>query len=537
MSKYNIMFNGVIMPHFMSVVKVENSILPEVSQNTVNIPGRPGSYFFSNEIGVRQIDVDIIIFGKKPSDLPRYAKEVAKWLYHDKPVKLEFSDRQGAYYLASFTGGSAIEELSRVGKATLSFVCFDPFMYGAKETIKMTSGGTCEVKNLGTAPSYPKITMTCAKNLTSFSIISSEEYISMGKSLGVQDKPKPNDPWIDGNNSGSEGGDGGDHGGGEDHGDGGGSGTEVTLGDWTQSTTTPLGRGVTVDLQKDAWDSINGAALKIKDNSWKKSGTQWHGGCLERDWGKTVQDFEFLAPVCFDGTPLRSIGMMQTNVRDSSNRPLLSIVYTDDTLDDPRLRIEVILYDVEGRDRVIFSKNLFGYGSWFIGGVRVRRKGNTWSVVVEEKVDKKDTEMIKPTAWQEGGGLSRRDSINFVDINNSYNSPARKTQIGIFMWENHQPTFPLASLTNPMMVYNVFVKELTDIAARSYTNNEYLMYKNDVITIDCEEGAIYRNGEHFMNFLAPKSTFIKLDMNKNFLNVSPVDGYKKVEVEITPKWF
>ena len=528
MAKYNIIFNDVMMPHFMSVVKVDNSILPEVSQNTVSIPGRPGSYFFGNEIGVRQIDVEVIIFNKEARELPRYAREVAKWLYHREPVKLEFSDKPGAYYLASFTGGSAIEDLSKIGRATLSFVCFDPFMYGTKETVRMTSGGSCGIKNLGSAPSYPKITMTCAKNLTGFSIVGSEEYVSMGKSLGVQDDPTPNDPWIDGNTSG-----GGDEGGG-DHGDGGN--TEVTLGKWNQSTSTPPGRGITVDLQKDAWTSVNGAALKIKDSSWKKSGTQWHGGSLERDWGRAVQDFEFMAPVCFDGTPLRSIGKMQTNVKDSSNRPLLSIVYTDDTLDDPRLNIEVILYDTSGRDRVIFSKNLFGYGSWFIGGVRVRRTGNTWSVVVEEKVDKKDSEMLSPTAWQQGGGLSRRDSINFIDVNNSYMSPAQKTQIGIFMWENHNPTFPLASLTNPMMVYNVFVKELTGVKTRATSNNEYLMYKGDVITIDCEEGAIYRNGEHFMNYLAPKSTFVKLDMSKNFLNISPIDGFKNVEITITPKW-
>lgn len=520
MSKYTITFDGQPMPSFMKVVKVDTMILPNITQNTMNIPGRIGSFCFGSEIGTRQIDVEVIIFAEKRNELPKYARQVASWLYHDKPKKIEFSDNRGYYYYASFTGGSSIEELSNIGRATLSFVCYDPLLYGEEYVETFEKGGSQIVGNLGTAPAYPIITMKAKTDLTGFSITSKDEYIGVGKGLSVQDSPKPKDPYVLNEKF-------------------------VSLNAWTQAPSL-AGKGVSIDLQKSAWEIYEGTSARINEGSWKNSGREWHGGGLERDWGSPTQDFEFVAPVRFDHTKVRSRGMIQTNLKDSSNRLLMSIKYIDGSIDTSSLKVEVALYTTSGNERVIYATYIDGDAE-FVGCVRVRRESTRWNISLEKSSGHNGRDEADFGKWQTSSGLRQIGSEFFVDTRSEYNSPVKKAQVGILMWgdyvegkkgSDHEEEV-LPEHRNDMLIYNVFVKSLSIESPDSLPDHtaSYIIYNGDTIVVNCEEGAIYKNGQYFMNYLSPKSTFIKLSNASNSIRIDPVNGFSDIKVSFIPKWY
>lgn len=520
MSRYNIMFDGKPMPNFMKVVKVDNMILPTISQNTMSIPGRIGAYYFGNEIGTRQIDVEVIIFASKKNELPKYARQVAAWLYHDEPKKIEFSDNRGYYYYASFTGTSSIEELSRIGRATLSFICYDPLLYGRESVTMLNRGGQHVIGNLGTAPAFPIISMVATTDLTGFNVISKDEYIGVGKGLDVQESPKPKDPYVLNEKF-------------------------VSLNAWTQAPSL-AGRGVSIDLQKSAWEIYEGTIARINEESWKNTGSEWHGGGLERDWGSPTQDFEFVAPIRFDASKPRSRGMIQTNLKDSSNRLLMSIKYVDGSIDSSNLKITVSLYTTSGEERVVYSYETYNNID-FVGCVRVKRTSTRWDISLEMSSGHTGRDEVDFGKWQTSGGLRQVDSNFFVDTKSVYNTPVQKAQIGILMWGNYIEGKPpkehqeevLEEGRNTMLIYNVFVKSLSLESPESLPNHtsQYIIYNGDNIVVNCEEGAIYRNGQYFMNYLSPKSTFLKLSEASNSIRIDPVNGFKDITVSFTPKWY
>ena len=518
MPRYNVSFDGELMPRFMSVVKVDNSILPEISQNTISVPGRVGSFCFGSEIGTRQIDIEVIIFADKQNQLPKYAREVARWLMHDRPKKLELGDNPGYYYYATFTGGSALEELSKIGRATLSFMCYDPLLYGGEITTYHERGGSFSIKNLGTAPTFPIISMKANKRMTGFSVVGRNEFVEVGKGLGVQDRPVDKDPYVL-----------------DEH--------FVSLNRWTQAPGM-AGDGVSIDLEKPAWEIYEGTSIRINESSWKENGSEWHGGGLESDWGTPAQDFEFVAPVYFDGTLARSRGMIQTNIKDSSNRILASVQYKRSSIDMQSLRIEVILYNSRGQGTVAVSTGLFGADAKFIGAARIRRVGRRWNVAIERRYSGSINDEAQAGEWKDKTGLRQIDSRTFTDGDGSYSNPIKKAQVGMFMWGDYEKGKPkteheeevLAMLRSPMLIYNVFVKNLNHNEVSSGVS-ETIIYPGDRIVINCEEGAVYKNGQYFMNHLAPKSTFIKLDNYFNGLRIDPADGFSEIVVTTTPKWY
>lgn len=518
MARYNISFDGEVMPSFMSVVSVTNSILPSITQNTTTIPYRIGEYCYGTEIGTRKIEVEVIIFADKAEKLPLYTREVARWLMHREPKKLVLGDMVGYYYNAIFTGDSALEELSKIGRATLTFMCYDPLLYGEESITSYPAGGSLNVENLGTAPTYPVVTMTAKRNLSEFNLVSGNEYVSVGKGMGVQDKPIDRDPYVLNERF-------------------------VSLNKWTQAPSM-VGDGVSIDMAKSDWEIYEGTSIRIAEKSWK-DGVEWHGGGLESEWATPTQDFEFVAPVYFNANTHRSRGMIQTNIKDSSNRVISTVVYKRDTIDSETLKIIVKLHSTGGSSRVVFSQNLYSTNADFVGQVRIKRVGKKWSFSLERKYKNYVNDVSQSDWWKDGNGLSTYSSGVFYDNSSQYTSPIKKVQVGMFMWdkyeegkestENSEGVLPM--LRCPMHIYNVFVKKLGGTQDHQDTDTDIIIYAGDVITVDCEEGAIYKNGSYFMNNLAPKSTFIKMDKSLNKLRLEPADAFQNVIVKVVPKWY
>lgn len=90
------------------------------------------------EIEPRIINVPILIYHEGFTDLQRKKEELAEWLVHDKPKKLEFEDEPERHYLSLVNGLMDHEEESYWATAEIEFVCPDGFKHGKHKSLILT---------------------------------------------------------------------------------------------------------------------------------------------------------------------------------------------------------------------------------------------------------------------------------------------------------------------------------------------------------------------------------------------------------------
>src|SRR5699024_1655617 len=86
----------------------------------------------------RIINVPILIYHEGFTDLQRKKEELAEWLVHDKPKKLEFEDEPERHYLSLVNGLMDHEEESYWATAEIEFVCPDGFKHGKHKSLILT---------------------------------------------------------------------------------------------------------------------------------------------------------------------------------------------------------------------------------------------------------------------------------------------------------------------------------------------------------------------------------------------------------------
>lgn len=138
---------------------VSKSILPEVSMDSVEVPGRPGQAFAGVRLGMRELTVAMRLRLMPDGDVPAAHRELAAALYKDSPRKLVLPDDPGRYYMAVMTGPSDLDNLWYTGGAEVTFTCPDPIIYGAERRCELP--GTARVG--GTFETYPTVTARPAK--------------------------------------------------------------------------------------------------------------------------------------------------------------------------------------------------------------------------------------------------------------------------------------------------------------------------------------------------------------------------------------
>ncbi|MED0676993.1 distal tail protein Dit [Aneurinibacillus thermoaerophilus] len=181
-------------------------LLPNIRQEYEDIPGRHGSYSFSDGT-LEDITIEIECWVKADSrdDLRYRARQIAAWLYSKDKQRLIFDDEPDLYYYGRIANQIDLETLIRFGKFTLQFRC-DPFSYlieNASELILdsditlnrdirvddkysfvVTSPVTVEVNNFGTAEVYPLLQVT--GSFTTLSVTANGKTLQYTESLTNQ---------------------------------------------------------------------------------------------------------------------------------------------------------------------------------------------------------------------------------------------------------------------------------------------------------------------------------------------------------------
>lgn len=177
---YGFTYNGVN-SNDMGVFarRTRHSILPPMLSRTIQVPKRPGLWYIRTDLGPRWIQVDIAVLADSPEDLRQKVRALASWLNPAKgPQALSFDNEPDKTYYAVLDegggGGSGsqatdITQLVTLGQGTLTFLCPDPYAYGAETSVAFVSD-TATPNVDGTAETWPRIEVTFTATATQFSV-------------------------------------------------------------------------------------------------------------------------------------------------------------------------------------------------------------------------------------------------------------------------------------------------------------------------------------------------------------------------------
>ena len=158
----SIVYNGIDLSGIMEIKDVEMSALPPMEAVTSEIPGLVGAAFVENSIGPREIKIKARIATQSidPFEIQREWSDAVAPLVAEGPKVLSLA--QHRYYMAVFTGETALEFASYSAAAELTFLCPDPYAFGATKTVSIPSGGQATFTVGGNRPTKPKITAASA---------------------------------------------------------------------------------------------------------------------------------------------------------------------------------------------------------------------------------------------------------------------------------------------------------------------------------------------------------------------------------------
>lgn len=549
----SIYFNEIRMPDFVKVINIEHSILPPVSQNLLTVGGKAGAYDFGNNMGTREINIDIVIVMDEPNTLPEKLELLAEWLYYDEPKELILGDNPNRYYVAKFTGDSNVKESFLIGEGTLTFLCSDPYIKGAEIVHQVPTDLTdvYELVNEGTAETFPKMTFTIAKDLTGFTIASGDEFIDFGSPYTVD--TSESDVVNYGGYVMRE--------------------QMTTLSGWTTAPNV-YGGAVTGTFEVFGGHAFRQAGLDYG------TGSGWHGASMLKNFSQDVQSFQAdmyfrinaHSKVGYIGTikmkvdtKLRSgastrfavkkiakkdqtftvlsktssgyyklsnglycpaspaystftpenvdankLGKLLFEIKDTNGSPLVRLMMYDATARSRSLMSEVVL--VSGTKTKTLAKRTIP-SAWHDcrGYYHIVRNGRAWS--------------LKLYFWN-GQRYSLHYYVKWLDSKKDYYRQARTVQVATQAYSTYEPVY--------MEVRDVFVKTLDS----SWQPNKIplIMRAGDVLEVDNETGAILLNNRPFYQYLNPTSTFIKLDKGSNGIAFLPADGYSDATISYTERY-
>lgn len=511
--KFNFSLDGVVKPSFIRVKEVRRSILPPISQNTSQVPGRPGNIDFGNEIGALLIEMKVIIMGNGLNSLQPLVRQFADYLYHENPVRLEIDDEPGFYYMAKVTGDTYFDELLTIGEATISFLCSDPFAHKEELTFnvpKPYTGQVIQISNLGTAPTAPVIKLNIAKDITALNVISGDSYVSLGSALGYGETAVPEDPYVL-----KEG--------------------LFTLNGWSQAPTSNVNNVV---FGTEGFEVFDNTGIRPKVDAWNgKFRDGYYGGTIERGLLASPEDWEFTVIMKFNGKTTRGAGLGGVTLTDANGTPMVSM----DVIDwDRGVSMGTARFSLLSRDGS--SRKWLGQATLpevykdFVGYLTCRKQGNKFTTKVAVCTAKNPGSYKNYEKWSEYKVL-KTDS--YVDGNGTYFKGRKPYKAQIF--SATYGTIDSGDKDNNNKVcnmgfYDIYVKNLDKKAVVENTK-PIIASSGDVIEIHNDTGEIYKNGLLWYDYFSPQSTFIKLKKKESGLVIEPYDAVDGGTITYVPAFY
>lgn len=472
-----IVFNGVQNPNFMKVRSIVHSALPPISSSTITVPGRAGSIDLQrNVIAERRIDVEILIISQDKNMLPKQLELLSKWLFHKEAKELVLGDNPNRKYYAKLDGNTDFSEILRVGQGTISFICTDPFIYGADREVvlpDLTTQEIVSVINNGNQETPPIIELNVVEKSTLLGVVTNQEFVELGQSQTVDEQKPPYDPRVLHE-------------------------TCRSLDGWVPSAGI-FGGTVTeqpfqVGTDNERFEPQNGFVSETEIS-------EWYGPAMQKELSSPTQNFTCQVNFRFrrqSDKEKNGYGKLTFVLRDENNNDVTTIRIYDNRGAENCLLVEWGMIQPGIKTEWVFT-NINppnDVQEWF-GHFDLKRRGNFWTVAV----------------YEDNRGRSRLVAQkNFSDSANKYNNKIKHFQVGFLRFEKRPVNY---------MAFTHVTINSQDPQVTENKGLEYIVFPGDKILINNQTGKVYKNNGLMLGNLNPSSTFIKLESGLNNIGFYP----------------
>jgi len=435
--------------------------------NWLNVPGMPGAHLESVETSLRPYDVPIGIKAENIGDLQKIKEDLAEWLLHDEMKELIFEDEPDRTYFAIVDGTFDLEELVRVGKGVITFIC-DPYKYGPEKEAVFPSD-VVSLNYEGTAPGDPIFELEVLQPVT-FAMIQNQndDYMMIGKPINVvEDTAYEKETLL--------------------------------LHDTCSSLTGWTNTGTVVDGVVSGDMVTNGA--EFEPNSYGSSVSQWHGPAYKKSiQGGPIQDFRLETLVGFySKNSSKYIGRVEVYLLDDQGRMVCKVALKDVYDGKSTGWAEVRAGDSD--INYYFVNHNENKWSSFFGVLRLTREGNKWKAYIA-KVDR-DTgkhHSVYKKSW--------------TDVDNVFSRNVAQVQIHFGKRGSYNPP--------PMEVSDIKVYKLNP---EQTNQTPYIAQPGDVILFEHKNKDLLINGESRKDLKDFGARYFELEKGENTLIVHPSDSF------------
>lgn len=131
---------------YRAYLEHEHPATPNIYPKTMNIPGRPGTWNFGAEIGIRQINIPVRIQESDKVTMQQKQNDFIAFLFdgYGKPrqIKLTFDYEPDKYYMVELEGHITPSMVSHFRYIGIPFVAHDPYKYSNINANEVVWGST-----------------------------------------------------------------------------------------------------------------------------------------------------------------------------------------------------------------------------------------------------------------------------------------------------------------------------------------------------------------------------------------------------------
>lgn len=174
-----LVYDGQNLSDIFQIVDVSIPLLPTIEAVTHDLAQRPGSYFALRKVGTREIKVKLRLDAetRNPMGIFQAWREVSSIFNRTEPRPLHLDEDR--FCNALLVGESQIENKAYYGLVELSFICFDPYFYGAEHALEIATGNTKTVNPQGNCASFPTIRATASGTTCTVRNNTTGEYVEL----------------------------------------------------------------------------------------------------------------------------------------------------------------------------------------------------------------------------------------------------------------------------------------------------------------------------------------------------------------------
>lgn len=158
-------FNGILASSMgIRVLNLKRSILPDIRDQYETVPGKIGSYLFTQPFGDRIIEIECALVSQAVDMILQDTRKISAWLGTDKRVPLVLSTEPDKYYMAKVSNTVEVDQTLYLGRFSIQFRC-EPFAYSLDDKLQQFTAQpdlTQGIYNNGTAETNPVISIIAA---------------------------------------------------------------------------------------------------------------------------------------------------------------------------------------------------------------------------------------------------------------------------------------------------------------------------------------------------------------------------------------